>query len=169
MPHVLIERFVGTFPAWTRLFPWCHPCIRAGFWGLHPAGCTSPARVRVGERPSTNPSSSQELCQAQAGVHQATKHPQSRSLPAPAAPDPVLLTPKGWVCAPGAARLRSPARLHSPSISQALCLLLSSSLFLVALFSFPKTSAQGKAGQEQKQKRSASANAVGIGAPFVRF
>lgn len=97
MPRVLIERFVGTFPAWMRLFPWCHPYLRAGagFWGLHPAGCTSPARVRVCERPSTEPSSSQELCQAWAGVHQATKHPQSRSLPAPAAPVPMLLTPKG--------------------------------------------------------------------------
>lgn len=56
----------------------------------------------------------------------------------------------GWVCALGAARLQ--ARLHSPSISQALCLLLPSSPFLVALFSFPKTSSQGKAGQEQKKQ-----------------
>lgn len=55
----LMERTAGTFSAWMRLLPWCHPCFGAGagFWGLHPAGW-----VRVHERPSTKPSSSQELC-----------------------------------------------------------------------------------------------------------
>lgn len=52
------------FPCLDEAFSMVPPCTGAGtgFWGLHPAVCTSIDRVRVHERPSTKPSSSQELC-----------------------------------------------------------------------------------------------------------
>lgn len=153
MPHVLIERFVGTFPAWMRLFPWCHPYLRAGteVWGLHPAGCTCPARARV-ERDHP-----QNQAAARSSARSGLVFTRPPNIPSPGhfplQPLRFRLSSLLRVCALGAARLQSPARLHSPSISQALCLLLPSSPFLLALFSFPKTSCQGKAGQEQKKQR----------------
>lgn len=175
-PHVLIERFVGTFPAWMRLFPWCHLYLRAGagIWCLHPAGCTSPASVRVERDHPQNQAAARSSARSGLVFTRPPNIPNPGHFPL----QPLRFRCSSLlrVCSLGAARLRSPARLHSPSISQALCLLLPSSPFLVALFSFPKTSSQGKAGQEQKKQKkqlllctAACASAVGIGAPFVRF